>query len=90
MRKKKDPKYVTVDQVIKAVDRHTKSTSEIVLDDDISVILEEIPAARVRKNDTGRWYHTGNYMKPYTCSACGSEQKFTTRYCPDCGNFKAI
>lgn len=38
-------RLVDVDNVIKAVDKHTKDKSEVVLDDDISVILEEVPTA---------------------------------------------
>jgi len=38
-------RLVNVDAVIKAVDRHTKDESEIVLDNDITCILEEVPTA---------------------------------------------
>ena len=38
-------RLVDIDDVIKAVDKHTKDCSEIVLDDDITCILEEVPTA---------------------------------------------
>lgn len=38
-------RLVDVDAVIKAVDRHTKDEPEIVLDNDITCILEEVPTA---------------------------------------------
>ena len=34
-----------IDAVIKAVDKHTKDESEIVLDNDTTCILEEVPTA---------------------------------------------
>lgn len=33
------------DAVIKAIDKHTKDSSEIILDNDITCILEEVPTA---------------------------------------------
>lgn len=38
-------RLVDIDDVIKAVDKHTKDESEIVLDNDITCILEEVPTA---------------------------------------------
>jgi len=38
-------RLVDIDAVIKAVDRHTKDESEVVLDNDITCILEEVPTA---------------------------------------------
>ena len=38
-------RLVDIDEVILAVDKHTKDESEIVLDEDITVILEEVPTA---------------------------------------------
>lgn len=38
-------RLVDVEEVIRAVDRHTKNESEVVLDEDITIILEEIPTA---------------------------------------------
>ena len=38
-------RLIDADAVIKAVDKHTKDCSEIVLDNDISCILEEVPTA---------------------------------------------
>jgi len=38
-------RLVDIDDVIKAVDRHTKDEFEIVLDNDITCILEEVPTA---------------------------------------------
>lgn len=42
-------RLVDIEYVIKAVDKHTKDESEVVLDEDITVILEEVPTAF--KND---------------------------------------
>ena len=38
-------RLVDIEDVIKAVDKHTKDESEIVLDNDITCILEEVPTA---------------------------------------------
>lgn len=38
-------RLIDADAVIKAVDRHTKDESEVVLDNDITCILEEVPTA---------------------------------------------
>lgn len=38
-------RLVDSDDVIKAIDAHTKDCSDVVLDDDISCILEEVPTA---------------------------------------------
>ena len=38
-------RLVDIDKVIKAVDKRTKDEPEIVLDDDITCILEEVPTA---------------------------------------------
>ena len=38
-------RLVDIDEVIKAIDKHTKDESEVVLDEDITVILEEVPTA---------------------------------------------
>ena len=38
-------RLIDIDDVIKAVDKHTKDESEVVLDEDITVILEEVLTA---------------------------------------------
>lgn len=38
-------RLIDADTVIKAVDRHTKDETEVVLNDDITCILEEVPTA---------------------------------------------
>lgn len=42
-----DGEYIRRSDVIKAVDKHTIDTSEIVLDEDITVILEELPSVAI-------------------------------------------
>ena len=38
-------RLVDIEEVIKAVDKHTKDECVVVLDEDITVILEEVPTA---------------------------------------------
>lgn len=50
-------RLVDADDVIKAVDKHTKDDTEIVLDEDISCILEEVPTiARIDAIDNERMF----------------------------------
>ena len=42
-----DGDLISRQAVIKAVDKHTLDRSEIVLDEDITVILEEIPSVAI-------------------------------------------
>lgn len=44
-------RIVDIDDVIKAIDKHTKDEGEIVLDEDISIILEEVPTAIFRPTE---------------------------------------
>lgn len=84
-------KYVKTDDVIKAVDKHTKDEVEIVLDDDITCILEEIPAADVRENVKGEWecsyckLSDGNAVKIYFCPKCRMVDNDTPKFCKHCG-----
>lgn len=39
-------RLVDIDEVVKVVDRHTKDEPEVILDDDITCILEEVPTAK--------------------------------------------
>ena len=70
-------RLIDVDAVITAVDRHTNDDG--TLDDDISVILEEVPSAE----KIGMWIK-GTYT---ICSCCGAFSFLSngTKYCHECG-----
>lgn len=66
--------------VIKAVDRHTRDDG--TLDEDISIILEELPSAE----RVGKWRTKPNIYGVVYCSECDFELHINdTNYCPDCG-----
>lgn len=44
-------RIVDIDDVIKAIDKHTKDEGKIVLDEDISIILEEVPTVIFRPTE---------------------------------------
>lgn len=77
--------------VIKAVDKHTLDRSEIVLDEDITVILEEVPSVAISSAEqkTGHWIErrsraTGHIES--VCSECGAEEGYPYNdYCGNCG-----
>lgn len=68
-------------EVIKAVDKHAFETKDgLCLDDDISIILEDVPTIEERK--TGKWID-GN--KRQSCSVCCYRGVRSWSYCPCCG-----
>ena len=85
-------RLVTDEAVIKAIDLHTTDTPDgLVLDDDITCILEGVPTANleaptVTERKTGRWYINSDGYYPY-CSECKNEPKsgLMTDFCPSCG-----
>lgn len=90
---KKEPceDAISREDVIKAVDRHTFDTDDgLCLDEDISIILEELPPVKPTRNK-GKWIEVDTNM--YTCSNCShcfeivpevnSIHQF--KCCPNCG-----
>lgn len=59
--------------VIKAIDRHTKDCSEVVLDNDISCILEEVPTAY----DTEKVVEQLNDLLTFKVSATSEKHPFS-------------
>ena len=95
-------KLISADDVIKAVDKHTFETKDgLCLDDDISIILEDVPTIEERK--TGMWLHGREIARTmfgeklmaidyegWSCSICGCycedwRKKSTYNFCPNCG-----
>ncbi len=69
-----EPYYdaISYDAVIKVVDAHTNEDG--ALDDDISVILEDLPPVKPQEPKTGHWIKTrGDLNAVYSCSECGSK-----------------
>lgn len=92
-----DGEYIRRSDVIKAVDKHTIDTSEIVLDEDITVILEELPSVAI-PNKVGHWEYNqydGNLnIGNWHCSECRNivsdmptcMGKPLYEFCPHCGS----
>lgn len=68
-----DVRLIDTEKVIKAVDKHTFETKDgLCLDDDISIILEDVPTIEERK--TGRWIKMSDRDGIYwACSECGED-----------------
>ena len=77
---------------VKAIDRHTFDTDEgLCLDEDITIILEEVPTAKPKK---GHWIrhpevkniYGGTYIE---CSECGEkyvvQHMEDEKFCRNCG-----
>lgn len=59
---------------------------------DLAKGIDLIPAANVRRNAKGEWIRESFINKrgekmfhSPKCSACGSNETFTTKFCPNCG-----
>ena len=77
-------RLIDADEVVKAIDRHTFDTVDgLCLDEDITIILEEVPTAQPKK---GKWEDrsfTG--LHRYRCDQCGGLSYFADNFCPNCG-----
>lgn len=85
-------RLIDAEEVIKAIDHHTFDTVEgLCLDEDITIILEEIPSAQPKK---GKWIlirpdedKAGNGL--YECSECGKGDihapEVEVPFCWNCG-----
>ena len=74
-------RYIKEEDVIKAVDKHSDGEK---MDEDISIILEEVPIADVAPVVYGEWIYN-KISQLWECSACHEEEIRTTTYCPNCG-----
>ena len=83
---------VSREDAIKAVDRHTFDTDDgLCLDEDISIILEELPPVKPTRKK-GYWimtndFYTGTYgtIVYVKCSCCGEKSIEEGNFCPNCG-----
>ena len=90
--KQADGEYIRRSDVIKAVDKHTIDTSEIVLDEDITVILEELPSVAIPSAEpkTCKCRKAHEMIEDRVHCSCGLEMIITGHwdeynFCPRCG-----
>ena len=76
---------VSREDVIKAIDRHTFDTDDgLCLDEDISIILEELPPVTPTRKK-GKWIKS-NIGGAKVCSICQAHMGLSNfKYCPNCG-----
>lgn len=95
-------KAISREDVIKAIDRHTFDTDDgLCLDEDISIILEELPPVKPA-HKKGKWIDTteistnkrGQIVHEVICSECNGISYFRSmgnkyigaNLCPNCGS----
>ena len=92
---KANGRLIYVDDLMKVIDKHTyladTRDDTICLDDDISIILDEVPTAETFNVEPARWIkipvacYGGGTITEYGCPKCDERQVATSNFCPNCG-----
>lgn len=85
-------RLIDAEKVVKAVDKHTFETKDgLCLDDDITIILEDVPTIEERK--VGKWINHRNDRghNIADCDQCGETMQWydpdsKPNFCPNCGS----